>query len=457
MASVGVDQKLLQAVADAAKAGTQSKLKRKTPEAPIMPKEEVESPAKKGRQQPAVAKAKTKAGKEAETAEEKPKAGKAGATAGEASKKDGDVSKGAKGQGICDASRAAGLEQVRNQQKQLMAFKRSREGADPDKTGDKRKCPMWLRECMPPAKSAKFKHWFQIWVQCEGNWGKVMLTEILIRKQTKKSTKGWEWLMKSEVQARNSPAAAEALLSACTDNPAWNKKHFQIRECPDAHKYYILTSEVTEEIEEHSAEQQLKIMMEVDGDLPKELAASLPGSATSDWDPTGSSHPTTSPTKAIEDDPEAKQKAEAAAAKVVAAAKKKTENAERAKEKKKLPETHAIKYLKGLATDISQAFEAQTKAKKSNVTASFKAEFEATFKKHVKSLNAMRKTVERCTASGTITWAILKSAKEAVHEFHRDREVLDKTIGVYDKERKLPKKKKKAEKEDDEDVDDDNE
>ena len=303
MASVGVDQKLLQAVADAAKAGTKSKLKRKTPEAPIMPTKEVEGPAKKYRQQPAVAKAKT--------AVAKLKAGKAAATAGEASKGDGDAQEASKGdgaQGICDAARAAGLEQVRNQQKQLMAFKRSREGADPDKTGDKRKCPMWLRERMPQAKSAKFKHWFQIWVQCQGYWGKVMLTEILIRKQTKKSTKGWEWLMKSEVQARYSPAVDEALLAACTDNPAWNKQHTQIGDCPDAHKYYILTSEVTEEIEEHSAEQQLKIMMEVDGDLPKELAASLPGSATSDWDLTGSSHPTTSPTKAIEDDPEAKKK-----------------------------------------------------------------------------------------------------------------------------------------------------
>ena len=187
--------------------------------------------------------------------------------------------------------------QLREQQKQLMRFKRSREGPPP-KAGDTCKCPQWLRDALPPPKSQAFRHWFNMWVQSDGDWGKVMLTEILRRKQMKKTTKGWRWMMKSEVEDKYTPAVAEALLVACHDNPAWNKKHLQA-DCPEAHLYHILETEITEEIEEHSAEQELKLMMELDGTVPKELSASLPG--LNGFDVGGGSGSGQSPHKAIED------------------------------------------------------------------------------------------------------------------------------------------------------------
>ena len=102
-----------------------------------------------------------------------------------------------------------------------------------------------------------------------------------------------------------------------------------------------------------------------------------------------------------------------------------------------------MKYLKGLATDISKAHEHLTKAQKSNIAEAFKAQFVAQFKAHVRDLNAMRKRVERGMASGKLTWDVLKEAKEAVRNFHLDKEMLEKSIGVYDKERASPKKKAK--------------
>ena len=44
-------------------------------------------------------------------------------------------------------------------------------------------------------------------------------------------------------------------------------------------------------------------------------------------------------------------------------------------------------------------------------------------------------------ASGKLTWGVLKEVKEAVRNFHRYKEMLEKSIGVYDKERTSPKKK----------------
>ena len=67
----------------------------------------------------------------------------------------------------------------------------------------------------------------------------------------------------SEIYARFSAEVAEALIAACLDNPAWNKARVQAANCKKAHKYYVLTSEVTEGIEEHTAEQQLKLMMDL--------------------------------------------------------------------------------------------------------------------------------------------------------------------------------------------------
>ena len=300
----GVDPVLLDAAAKAAKSGTGSR-RRSAP----MKTEHDEGEEPNAKTTRGVGRSRTRLPAQ-EPDDAKPEAqakAKGKATPGGKGKATESTAEGTEGETdvntICDASRKAGLEQIRQQQKQLMQFKRSREGPDHG-PNSKHKCPGWLRECMPPPKSSKFKHWFHLWLQSEGDWGKVMLKEVLIRKQSKKTTKGWEWLLQEKIEKRFSPAVAEALITACTDNPAWNKGHAQIGNCSAAHKYYILTSEVTLEIEEHTAAQELKVLMDFDGEVPKEVANSLPGAATSNWDPSGSAIPTTSPHKAIEDDPQ---------------------------------------------------------------------------------------------------------------------------------------------------------
>ena len=237
--------------------------------------------------------------------------------------------------------------------------------------------------------------------------------------------------MKSEVEDKYTPAVAEALLVACHDNPAWNKKHLQA-DCPEAHLYHILETEITEEIEEHSAEQELKLMMELDGTVPKELSASLPG--LNGFDVGGGSGSGPSPHKAIEDtkenETEKKQTEEAENNKqTLAAAKLKAERAERAEEKEKLPETHAMRYLKNLPTDISGAHESLIKARKSSISGNLRGEYESSFKQHLKSLNEHRKKIEQGVANGRLNWDMMKSAKAAVTSFQRDKEILEKNSG----------------------------
>ena len=159
------------------------------------------------------------------------------------------------------------LKQLRDKQAAAMAFKRARDASlngKSDPTVDDTAFPKWLAQKIPK-KGPGYKYWFEMWLEHGRNVQSCIATEVVRRRMKSKKYQKYEELREDEIFARFPPKVAEAMLREIGKQPGGMRDHPQAPGLKEGRLYQVLTFSGKEQEETYDHEQELRMMMNLDG------------------------------------------------------------------------------------------------------------------------------------------------------------------------------------------------
>jgi hypothetical protein len=273
----------------------------------------------------------------------------------------------------------------------------------------------------------KKSYYFDMWLSCAEDWGRVVIYEKRIRRLTEESTMKEAWLNKAQLlDFFKCPVVVEALI-AKKPAPEFQRPNPDIPYCPEATQYYVCVEESYVKTLAHESERGMVLSGNVSRDDRSVVEGLLQSTAQKPMLQDGAD-------PRIEAAEEARRSAEQQKAKEEAekkAAERKAAAEARAKERKEKlaqnPASRAQQWLNGIALHIRKCTDVQQEVFDFKADEDMKNLYHAKFKSHKEKLAALRGMFE----TGTPTNAQCVEAETELTAFKKSVKLWQSTSAVF--------------------------